>query len=38
VTFPEDYQAEHLAGKDAVFETEVKDVQAPGETKIDDAG
>ena len=37
VTFPEDYQAEHLAGKDAVFATEVKDVQAPGETQIDDS-
>jgi trigger factor len=37
VTFPADYQAEHLAGKDAVFATEVKGVQAPGETKIDDS-
>jgi len=37
VTFPEDYQAAHLAGKDAVFETEVKDVQAPAESKIDDS-
>lgn len=37
VTFPEDYQAEHLAGKEAVFETEVTDVQGPVETKIDDS-
>lgn len=36
VTFPEDYQAEALAGKDAVFETKVKEVQAPAETEIDD--
>lgn len=36
VTFPEDYQAEHLAGKEAVFETKVKEVQAPAETQIDD--
>ena len=37
VTFPADYQAEHLAGKDAVFETEVKDVQGPADTPIDDS-
>ncbi len=37
VTFPEDYQATHLAGKEAVFETEVTDVQAPAETAIDDS-
>ncbi len=37
VTFPEDYQADHLAGKEAVFETEVTDVQGPVETKIDDS-
>ena len=36
VTFPEDYQAKQLAGKEAVFETTVKDVQAPAETRIDD--
>lgn len=36
VTFPEDYQSKPLAGKDAVFETKVKEVQAPAETRIDD--
>lgn len=36
VTFPKDYGAEHLAGKDAVFETKVKSVQAPQDSKIDD--
>lgn len=37
VTFPADYQAKHLAGKDAVFVTTVKEVQGPAETVIDDA-
>lgn len=37
VTFPEEYGAEHLAGKEAVFETTVKGVEAPGEVTIDDA-
>ena len=36
VTFPEDYQAEHLAGKEAVFDVTVKLVEAPGELTIDD--
>jgi len=36
VTFPEDYPAEHLAGKAATFDVEVKEVAAPGEAKIDD--
>lgn len=36
VTFPSDYGAENLAGKDAVFEVKVKEVQAPAEMKIDD--
>ncbi|WP_436641897.1 trigger factor [Microbaculum sp. FT89] len=36
VTFPEAYQAEHLAGKEAEFEVKVKEIQAPGEIKIDD--
>ena len=36
VTFPHNYGAAHLAGKDAEFEVTVKDVQAPGEVKIDD--
>lgn len=37
VTFPADYGAEHLAGKDAVFEAKVKSIQAPQESKIDDS-
>ena len=37
VAFPADYQAPHLAGKDAVFDVTVKEVQAPGEVTIDDA-
>ena len=37
VAFPADYQAQHLAGKDAVFDVTVKEVQAPGEVTIDDA-
>jgi len=36
VTFPEDYQAAHLAGKDAVFDVTVKEVAAPVEAKADD--
>ena len=36
VTFPEDYQAEHLAGKDAQFAITVKQVKVETETKIDD--
>jgi len=36
VTFPEEYGAEHLAGKDAVFEVKVKEVKAPAEVKLDD--
>ena len=37
VAFPADYQAQHLAGKDADFDVTVKEVQAPGEVTIDDA-
>jgi trigger factor len=37
VAFPADYQAQQLAGKDAVFDVTVKEVQAPGEVTIDDA-
>ncbi len=37
VTFPENYMAEHLAGRPAVFEVTVKEVQAPGALVIDDA-
>ncbi|CDO60962.1 Cell division trigger factor [Candidatus Phaeomarinobacter ectocarpi] len=36
VTFPAEYGAEHLAGKDAVFEVKVQEVAGPAETKIDD--
>lgn len=36
VTFPANYLAEHLAGKDAEFDVTVKAVEAPGELKIDD--
>ena len=36
VTFPEDYQAENLAGKEAVFSCTVKEVKAPKAAEIDD--
>lgn len=36
VTFPEDYQAEHLAGKEAVFEVTVQEVRAPKTPDIDE--
>jgi trigger factor len=36
VTFPEDYQAKHLAGKEAVFDVTVKEVAQPVATKADD--
>ncbi|MBM1172745.1 trigger factor [Microvirga arabica] len=36
VTFPTNYMAAHLAGKDAEFDVTVKEVEAPGELKIDD--
>jgi trigger factor len=37
VSFPADYQAENLAGKAAEFETTIKDIRAPAESKIDEA-
>jgi trigger factor len=37
VTFPDNYQAANLAGKEAVFEVKVKEVKAPVETEVDDA-
>jgi trigger factor len=37
VSFPADYQAEHLAGKEAVFECPVKEIHEKGEASIDDA-
>jgi trigger factor len=36
VTFPENYQADHLAGKDAQFAITVKQVKVETETVIDD--
>ena len=36
VTFPDDYEAAHLAGKAAEFRVEIKDVAEPGETTFDD--
>jgi trigger factor len=37
VTFPEDYGAEHLAGKDAAFAVSVKEVKAKQLPEVDDA-
>jgi trigger factor len=36
VTFPEDYGAKELAGKDAVFDVKVIEVKAPEKVEIDD--
>ncbi|MBM2577509.1 trigger factor [Jannaschia sp. Os4] len=36
VSFPEEYQAEHLAGKAAKFECTVKEVKKPVDAKLDD--
>ncbi len=36
VTFPENYQAENLKGKEAVFDVKVKTVKGPVDTKADD--
>ena len=36
VTFPADYQAAELKGKDATFDVTVKALKVPGESKIDD--
>ncbi len=36
VTFPEQYQAEHLAGKEAVFDCSVKEVKQPAAAEIND--
>ena len=36
VTFPEDYQAEDLAGKDAVFKVTVHEVKAKELPELDD--
>ncbi|HEY2750420.1 trigger factor [Phenylobacterium sp.] len=37
VTFPENYQAENLKGKEAVFDVKVKEVKAPVNAPADDA-
>ena len=36
VTFPDDYPAENLKGKNAIFAVTVKSVKIAGETKVDD--
>lgn len=36
VTFPEEYGAEHLAGKEAVFDVKVHEVRAPKTADVDD--
>ena len=36
VTFPEDYNAEHLAGKEAVFECKVHNVKEPKAAELND--
>jgi len=36
VTFPEEYQAEHLAGKEATFDCTVKEVKEPVAAEIND--
>ena len=36
VSFPDDYQAEHLAGKEAVFDCTIKAVKAPAPAEIND--
>lgn len=37
ITFPADYGAQHLAGKDAIFDVTVSEVAAPDSVAIDDA-
>ena len=36
VTFPEEYQAEHLKGKEATFDCAIKEIKAPEAAEIDD--
>jgi trigger factor len=36
VTFPDEYAAEHLAGRDAEFDVKIKQIAAPGELEIND--
>lgn len=37
VSFPEEYGAEELAGREAIFDVKIKELREPGEVKIDDA-
>lgn len=37
VSFPDDYQASHLAGKEAVFDVTLKEIREPKPVEIDDA-
>ena len=37
VTFPEEYQAEHLAGKEAVFECVLHELHEKGDASLDDS-
>ncbi|MFK7762733.1 MAG: trigger factor [Roseobacter sp.] len=36
VSFPDDYQAEHLAGKEAIFDCTIKEVKEPVAATVDD--
>ena len=36
MTFPEDYPAENLAGKEVTFDIVAHEIKAPAESKIDD--
>ena len=36
VTFPEEYGAENLAGKDAVFDVKIKEIAEPKEVELTD--
>ena len=36
VSFPDEYQAEHLAGKEAVFDCTIQDVKEPVAAEIND--
>lgn len=36
VSFPDDYQADHLAGKEAIFDCTIKEVKEPKAAEIDD--
>ena len=36
VTFPEDYHAENLKGREAIFDVDIHEIREPSETKIDE--